>query len=379
MSLRLPRVLLLSCVLALSGCAQLGYYAQAAHGHLALMAAARPIDQVRADPATPDRLAALLGRAELMRRFASDTLGLPDNASYTRYAELRRDFAVWSVSSTAEFSLELDTWCYPVIGCASYRGYFDESAALAYAERLRAEGRDVAVAGVSAYSTLGWFADPLLNTFVSGSELALAGLIFHELAHQRLYVRDDSGFNEAFATAVELIGVSLWIDAHGDAREREQWRALVARRASFLALLAQTRVELSAVYASSATPAEKRLRKRSIFADLQGRYLELRARWQDWPGYDRFFRYALGNANLAALGAYHDRVPGFLALFAQAGQDWRAFYAAAEALAASAPATRDAELTRLAQRCRTETDSLRCNIETRARESGELGAQGYDS
>lgn len=347
MSLTLQRVLLSICVITLSGCAQFGYYAQAASGHLALMSAARPIDQVRADPATPARLVERLGRAEAMRRFASNTLALPDNASYTTYAELDRPFAVWSVSSTPEFSLELDTWCYPVIGCASYRGYYEEAEALAYAQSLRAQGRDAAVAGVPAYSTLGWFADPLLSTFIEGSEVALAGLIFHELAHQRLYVRDDTGFNEAFATAVELIGVSLWLDAHGGEKERRDWLALLERRAAFLSLLVQTRAELGDIYASTATPAEKRVLKQASFAALQRRYAELRERWQGWPGYDRFFRYSLGNAKLAALGTYHDRVPGFMALFDQSGRNLPAFYAAAEQLAAREPGLRNAELARL--------------------------------
>jgi predicted aminopeptidase len=335
--------------LSLAGCATVGYYGQAAQGHLALMAAARPIPDWLADPATPDPLRERLSKAADMRRFAADSLGLPDNRSYTAYADLKRPAAVWNVFATPELSLELKTWCYPVLGCAGYRGYFDRAAAEALAGELRDDGYDVNVAPVPAYSTLGWFADPLLNTFIFHSDPELARLIFHELAHQVVYVRDDTVFNESFATAVEREGVRRWLAAHGDDRQRAAWAAYQARREDFLALLLAHRRRLGDVFASAATVEDKRAAKAAIFADLQRGYRQLRdGKWNGFAGYDRFFERELGSAHLAAVGAYNDLVPAFEALLAEAGGDLPAFYAQVRKLGALDKPARTAELRRRA-------------------------------
>jgi predicted aminopeptidase len=333
----------------LAGCATVGYYGQAAQGHLAMMAAARPIPDWMADPATPDPLRERLAKAAAMRRYAADTLGLPDNRSYTTYADLKRPAVVWNVFATPELSLELKTWCYPVLGCAGYRGYFDRAAAEAMAAELSAAGYDVNVAPVPAYSTLGWFDDPLLNTFIFASDAELARLIFHELAHQVVYVRDDTVFNESFATAVEREGVRRWLAEHGDERQRAAWAAYLARREDFLALLLAHRRRLEEIFASSATTEEKRAAKAAVFADLQREYRELRdGRWNGFAGYERFFERDLGSAHLAAVGAYNDLVPAFEVLLAENGGDMAAFYAQVRRIGALDKPARVAELRRRA-------------------------------
>ena len=346
-------------VAAAAGCSTLGYYAQAAHGHLALLAAARPIDDWLADPAAPDPLKQRLERARAIRAFAASELGLPDNRSYTAYADLKRPAVVWNVFAAPELSLQLKTWCYPLFGCASYRGYFDRDDALALAQVLRAQGFDVHVAPVPAYSTLGWLdwlgGDPLLNTFIGYPDGELARMIFHELAHQVVYVKDDTVFNESFATAVERVGVRRWLAAYGDDAMRAEYASFEARRADFIELLLAHRRRLVEAYASG-TDADRRARKRAVFEDLRREYERIKqTRWDGWSGYDRFFAQALGNAHLAAVGAYNDRVPAFERLLERQGGDLRRFYAEVKRIAALAKPERDAELRALAPAARIDS------------------------
>lgn len=333
----------------LAGCAPIDYYGQAAKGHLALMSSARPVADWVEDPATPEALRERLLRAREIRRFAAESLGLPDNRSYTAYADLQRPAAVWNVFATPELSLQLKTWCYPVLGCAGYRGYFERADAEAMAAELQAAGYDVNVAAVPAYSTLGWFNDPLLNTFIYAPDVELARLIFHELSHQVVYVRDDTVFNESFATAVEREGVRRWLAVHGDDRQRAAWAAYLQRRDDFLDLLMAQRRRLDAIFRSDAPVDEKRSAKAAVFDDLQRQYRQLRdGRWAGFAGYDRFFERRLGSAHLAAVGAYNDWVPAFEALLAESGGDLPAFYERVRQLGALDKAARTAELRRLA-------------------------------
>ncbi len=343
------RLLLLgSTSLLLAGCATVGYYNQAAQGHFALLAAARPIADWVQDPDTPQPLKERLLRAKEIRRFAAESLGLPDNRSYTEYADLKRPAAVWNVFATPELSLELKTWCYPVLGCAGYRGYFDRGGADTMAAELRAAGYDTNVTPVPAYSTLGWFSDPLLNTFIHASDAELARLIFHELAHQVVYARDDTAFNESFATAVEREGVRRWLAAHGDEKQRAAWAAYAQRREDFLALLLAHRRRLADVFASAASIDEKRAAKTAVLSDLQRDYRQIRQeRWAGFAGYDRFFNQTLTGAHLAAIGAYNDWVPAFEALLAESGGDLPAFYTRVRRLGALDKAARSAALQRL--------------------------------
>ena len=333
------------CVaLALSGCASVEYYTQSVTGHLGLMARARPVETVIAAPDTAPGLAARLRSALEIREFASDALALPANASYRSYVDLGRRYVVWTVVAAPELSLEPLRWCFPVAGCLSYRGYFSESDAAAYAETLESEGWDVTVTGVRAYSTLGWFDDPLLSSMVELSEPWLAGIVFHELAHQRLYVPGDTDFNESFAVVVERAGVRRWIEAAGRVGLRERHRIAAERHDVFLDLVRDTRRGLEAAYASSGTDAEKRAAKARAFDRLRSRYTALRSTWTSGPTYDFWFESGVNNATIALVTTYDRWVPALEALLARSGGDFDAFYRACEALAALTAEERRARL-----------------------------------
>ena len=331
-------------IVAVAGCSTLGYYAQSIQGHFAMLRAARPIPEIVADPGTAEPLKLRLQRAQQIRAFASSELALPENGSYRSYADLRRPFVVWNVFAAPELSLELKQWCYPVVGCAVYRGYFDRDAADRAAEELRSEGYEVNVAGVPAYSTLGWFSDPILNTFVGGTEGQLAGLIFHELAHQVVFVGGDTTFNESFATAVEREGVRRWLAARGDDRSRHAYAEFAQRRNEFLNLLLRYRGLLFNTYRGPEPDAAKRQRKQQLLASLRDDYAQLRAGWGGFAGYDRFFAQEPTNAHLASIGAYNDLVPAFDALLAQVSGDFPRFYDEVKRLAGMANERRNESL-----------------------------------
>ncbi len=315
------------CAALLAGCAQFKYYFQAAQGQYALWSDARPVDDWIGDPATDPNLKARLEKAKLIRKFAVKELGLPDNASYKNFVPLKRQFVLWNVVATPELSLRPVQWCFPIAGCVSYRGYYDKADAEAYAEELRKEGNDVQVGGVPAYSTLGWFSDPLLSTFINHSDAELARLIFHELAHQVVYVQGDSKFNEAFASAVEEAGVDRWLELYGNDAMREAYARYNARRQDFMDLLVKHRQMLADNYASKATVKKKREEKARIFASLKEEYKALKASWGGYNGYDRFFSESLNNAHLASVATYNDLLPGFRALLAKE-KAFPRFYAA---------------------------------------------------
>jgi len=270
------RRLLFICIAAiaplLAGCGSLGYYAQSIDGQMKLLQARRPIADVIADPATPPPLKAKLERVLAIRDFASRELKLPDNPSYRNYADLQRPFVVWNVFAAAEFSVKPREWCFLIVGCVGYRGYFAQAGAEAYTRELRGEGLDVFVSGVPAYSTLGWFDDPVLNTFINYPEHALSRLIFHELAHQVVYVKGDTGFNESFAAAVETEGVRRWIARNGDDTMRADFERAQQRRTQFRELLSKYRERLAALYRLPIAPEEMRVRKAQAFSDLQRDY-----------------------------------------------------------------------------------------------------------
>lgn len=337
-------------VLGLSGCEAIQYYAQAVGGHLNLMAVRQPADEARheAEARGDQRLSRQLALASRIRLFATQRLGLPDNGSYRQYADLHRPFAVWNVFAAPALSLKLKEWCFPVAGCVTYRGYYDRDAALAYAATLRAEGWDIEVAGIPAYSTLGFFDDPLLNTFIYLPEGELARLIFHELAHQVVYVQNDTTFNESFATAVEQAGVELWLHEQASPEARAVYERYAVRRTQFRDLLLDTRAALDALYRNEAlSTAEKQLRKRDVLAALQQHYQTLRAQWGGYTGYDRWFDQPLSNAHLAAVASYETWVPAFRAMLARQGGDFSAFFMEAKRLARLEPSARAAALRRL--------------------------------
>jgi len=358
-SLLAAATLVLGLACALGGCGAPAYYAQAISGEIRLLGAARPTDEWLADPATEPAVRARLSLARDIRRFAAGELGLPDNRSYTRYADLHRSSAVWNVFATPELSLTLKTWCYPLFGCAGYRGYFAQADAQALEQELRSQGLDATVAPVPAFSTLGWFADPLLSTFIQWPEPELARLIFHELAHQIVYVADDTRFNESFATCVERAGLERWVARRADPVLQEQYARYRQRHADLLALLAQTRSELLALYAhalegeagkaqapqSAEALAATRRAKQDLFAQLQERYAQTRdARWEGYRGFDAYFAAPWNNARVAAMAAYNDDVPAFEALLAREHGDLPHFYAAVRRLAGMDAAARRAAL-----------------------------------
>ncbi len=337
----LPRAVTLAlagaAMLALSGCASLGYYWQSVSGHVQVMQAARPVSDWLADTQASAALKRKLQTAQRLRAYASQVLLLPDNASYTRYADLRRSAVLWNVVAAPPLSLTLRTWCYPVTGCVGYRGFYDEAQAQAEATDLRAQGLDVAVYPVPAYSTLGWLnwagGDPLLNTFIHYPEGELARLIFHELAHQVVYVADDMAFNESFATAVERLGVRQWLATHADDAARQADARSSQRRAQLQALTRATRERLATAYAAGASQAGETetllARKQAILQDFRARYAQLRDRWEGdparWRATDRWVQEA-NNATFGADAAYDTWVPAFEALFEREGRDWRRFY-----------------------------------------------------
>ena len=345
-----------ACLPFLSGCADAGYYLQSASGHLALMRAAKPVVQWLDDAQTPPDLKARLALAQRIRRFAVTDLGLPDNPSYHRYADLHRRAVVWNVVAAPEFSLKLKTWCFPVTGCIGYRGYFDEAQARMLATELKAAGMEVSVYGVPAYSTLGWMnwagGDPLLNTFIKYPEGELARLIFHELAHQVAYARDDTMFNESFATAVERLGGARWLARQGSQAARAEFEAHVSQRAQFRALTLATRRVLTDIYQVNSTVAldiqEQLAIKKIAMKDFRDQYAELKASWVASSGTvsgastAQFIRYDawVANANNASFGAqaaYDELVPDFEALFERMGMvpgdPWQRFYDAVKRLA----------------------------------------------
>ena len=329
---------LAAAALALGGCSNLGYYWQSATGHLRMMGAARPVDDWLADKETPEKLKARLELSQRIRRYASSALDLPDNPSYSRYADLHRQAVIWNVVAAPPYSLELEKSCFPVTGCVGYRGYFDEHEARAEGERLARRGLEVDVYPVPAYSTLGWMnwagGDPLLNTFINYPEGELARTIFHELAHQVVYAKGDTMFNESFATAVERIGGRMWLATQASPQARTEYEQYDARRRQFRALVKATRERLKEIYEKT-SGEERDVLKARAFREFREQYAQLKATWPGDPAryrwYDRWVAEA-NNASFGAQAAYDELVPGFEALFHAQGDDWTRFYAAARQL-----------------------------------------------
>jgi predicted aminopeptidase len=321
-----------AAALLLSSCSSLSYYTQAAQGQLQLLSDARPIDDWIADTSTNAKLRHRLEAARQIRRFAIGEMKLPDNGSYTHYTNLKRPYVLWNVVATPELSLKPIEWCFPVAGCVNYRGYYDKAQAQAFAKQMRAKGNDVEMGGVSAYSTLGWFSDPLMSTFINYPDAELARLIFHELAHQVVYVAGDSQFNESFASAVEQAGVEAWLERFGNPAMSEAYERYKTRKSDFLALLLHYRGELERTYKSMESDQHKRATKARLFMALQDDYQVLKANWGGYAGYDRFFAEPLSNAHLASVATYNDFVPAFRVLLRRE-KTWNGFYKAVNRLA----------------------------------------------
>ena len=322
-------VVLVLILLSLAGC----YYLQAAKGQLELTRKREPIADILEDDSTSPELAERLRLVQEARQFSIDELGLPDNESYRTYADIERDFVVWSVVAAPEFSVQARTWCFPVAGCVSYRGYFSEKAARREAERLATDGYDVFVGGVAAYSTLGKLRDPVVSSMMNWDDVQLVAVLFHELAHQVLYVKGDSGFNESFATAVEEYGVYRWLESRGQSAEIERYESRRQLRQALMAATAAARGDLEGLYARELPDDEKRREKQARLEELaQEMSLIIRDAGHEagaWKNGE------LNNARLATMTLYEGRLPEFRALFEQCEQQILCFYERARALAAS--------------------------------------------
>lgn len=327
-SLRILISLLLPLVLG--GCETLAYYAQAVGGQVSLMSRARPVEDLLADPRTPQALRERLALAREIRGYAVKEIRLPDNDSYRSYADIGRPYAVWNVVAAPEFSLEPLQSCFPVAGCVTYRGFFAQDDAERYAAGLRAQGNDAYVYGVAAYSTLGRFDDPLLSTFIRYPDADLARLMFHELAHQVAYVKDDSTFNESFAVVVEREGLRRWLAATGRAAEQRTFIAAEERNKVFVSEIEQVRAKLRVLYRQRIAPEAMRERKRAELAALQAKL----------AGYSRLKDLAPNNAFLASFATYTELAPTFEHLLREEGGDLERFYARVRKYAASPPAER---------------------------------------
>jgi predicted aminopeptidase len=335
-------------ILLLSGCSSLSYYTQLASGQLALLRAREPVSDVIADPQRDPKLRDRLLKSQQAREFASQHLHLPDNQSYRLFADIHRPYVVWNVFATGEFSLDPVTHCFPIAGCVAYRGYYDQNAARGEAALQKLEGKDVYVSGVEAYSTLGWFNDPIISSMMTWGDERLATLIFHELAHQRFYVKDDSEFNESYATFVEEEGTRQWRAARGLPPETAS--SETQRRDQLTQLVLTTRDRLKALYAEPLGADVMRQRKAEEFERLRSEYQQMRdSQWGGDKRFDAWVYAPMNNARLLPIGLYDQWVPSFEALFRQVNGDWTAFYAAVEKIGELSKNERKAALERLAK------------------------------
>ena len=351
-----PKLLLPVCFLFLTGCESLGYYSQLLEGQWSVWSQRQAIDSLLKDSSLEPSLKARLHKVKVIRQYAVDALFLPDNDSYRYFSDLKRPFVVWNVFATEEFSVEGKRWCFPVAGCVSYRGYFTEEAAKNYAHSLEGEGYDTYVAGIKAYSTLGWFGDPVLNTFLYQDEVHLAGLIFHELAHQLLYVAGDTEFNESFATTVEMIGISRWLQHRDTIRTddratnlserlnsqkiREKYTRDQAIHQDFVTMILATRGRLEALYrgegrTESSIPKLREEKRNILVQLLVDDYPDFKARWGNYTQYDQWFlgstsSSSLNNAKLSTVYSYQKWVPAFQVILASCENRLNCFYSEVE-------------------------------------------------
>jgi predicted aminopeptidase len=356
--------LMLAAMLAgpLTGCGNVAYYTQAVGGHFDVMGAARPVSELIRDPASDPALKKQLEDVRAIRDFASRELALPDNNSYRKYADIGRPYVVWNVFAAPEFSLEPKSWCMLMVGCVNYRGYYDKEQAERLAADLRQEGYDAHVGGVAAYSTLGWFDDPVLNTFLRHGTQEVARTVFHELAHQLIFVKDDSAFNESFATAVENEGMRRWMASPAAAAgQRADYEAQRARRTGFAKLMHDYRKKFEALYASPGADATRRQAKAELLEALRRDYAALRAGPGGRPGDDKLPAADFNNARLAAFSLYNELVPAFEILLAQENHELPRFYRRVAELAALDKPARCAALARLLPA--TGTDTPECKGE----------------
>ena len=310
----------------LTGCGSIVYYKQLISGQIAILNKKQPIHELLDNPDTPEKLKKRLRLVMDIRTFAKDELFLPVKNQYLSFVELNRPFAGWNMWATPEFSFSPKTWCYPIIGCAIYRGYFSKEDAFNYGHQLEAQGYDVYIGGVVAYSTLGWLDDPVFSTFIYRSDIRLAALIFHELSHHLLYVSDDTTFNESFAIAVEQEGLRRWLTTINNLKASEIYKLDYQRRQQFIELVMKYRKELETLYAKNLPIPEKRQAKAAVFEKFKDDYRLLKQHWNGYSGYDFWMYQKMNNAKLISVSTYNDLVPAFLELLKTCNNDLKVFY-----------------------------------------------------
>lgn len=326
-------------------CRSLPYYDQAIDGQMEILRKQEPISDLIEDPDTPANLRKKLIFIKEVRDFAAKELHLPVNDHYLNYVDLNRPYVVWNVYAAPEFSLTPKTWCFPIVGCVAYRGYFSEQDARRFGDSLKQEGYDVFIAGAIAYSTLGWFDDPVLSTFANLSEPAIAALIFHELAHGVLYIKDDTAFNESFATAVEQEGFRRWQMAANDLKGYENWLSKRQRRQRFIYLVSKYRAKLDDLYQNGLPLNENRNQKAAIFNQMKSEFMDLKSIHRTLAAYDAWFKHPLNNAQLISVSTYYDWVPAFGKILSESGGDLNTFYQTCRQLAKKESSERHRMLT----------------------------------
>ncbi len=322
----LARISLLGCLLAFSGCSSLGYLAHTAGGHLDLMAKREPIESVLQQAETDAKTRASLLNAQSIRDFASSNLSLPENASYTHYVELDRDYVTWVVFAAPELSLQAVSWCFWIVGCVPYRGYFEHAKALEFGEQMKAKGLEIFVSPVAAYSTLGWFSDPLLSSMLRRGEISTADTIFHELAHQQLYIKNDTEFNEAFATAIARAGVRDWLRSNEKDELLARYEQSVVRKNKIYSQIQQLRKQLKEIYATSSSNDEKRTQKIMAIDEYRKTVATILSKWEHGDRYRAWALEEMNNAKLNAISTYQELTSEFIALLEVCGKDYHKFY-----------------------------------------------------
>lgn len=341
-------LLVLLCAVLLSGCETAAFYSQAAVGHWQILSSREPIEalieQETLDDVTTEKLTLILQ----LRDFAEQQLLLPVGDNYRDYTDTQRPYVVWNVFAAPELSIEPLRWCFPVAGCVSYKGYFDEKKARDQAAQLASEGYDVYVGGVAAYSTLGWFDDVVLNTFIKREDSRLAALLFHELAHQQLYLKGDTTFNESFARAVEIEGVQRWLKIQQRTEEFSVYLSQQKRHTAWVSLLAKYQKRLAVLYQSSQSEDKKRQQKKRLIEALLNEYQSYKKQW-NYTGYDHWMNDSLNNAKLATVADYNDWVPAFRQLLREEEGDWQVFYQRCKQLSKLEKAPREERMQALAE------------------------------
>jgi len=317
-------------LLFLVGCADTGYYWHNANGHLAVMNQRTDIDELLADDQLDSELRQRLQLVQEIRRFSIERLELPANDSYASYVELDQPWVVQNIFAAPEFSTRLYEWCYPVIGCASYRGYYDEARMLAYSDELKSRGFEVYIGKVSAYSTLGWFDDPVLSSFINWPDFRLAGLLFHELTHQQIYIDNDTTFNESLASAVQQVGTELWLKSRNQIDQLERLTAWSRYRDEVIKLIGSTRERLSKIYAGDSDDVGKRESKARIFTEARNAHADIAARHEIKNGFTHWFAGELNNARIGSVAAYNSLTPAFINMIRAYELDFAKFYEYAE-------------------------------------------------